>query len=465
MRTFFSLPVAVTAADLEAGDVDVAILGAPVDMGIGMRGAGNGPKTFREGLGIMPGGDLPHIHTGVAWKAELTAVDYGDAPIDPWSVERSMPPVRKLVREIASTGAIPIVIGGDHSLEYPDVAAIADVYGKENVGVIHFDAHYDAAGDGLSGHLITHAMPVYRLVEDGHILGKNYIQVGLRGYWPGEDGFRWMREKGLRYHTMAEIERDGWPAVMKRILWEANDGPEYLYVSFDIDVLDPAYAPGTGTPEPGGLTPREVFPLVRALCIEKNLVGFELVELNPLVDPGYTTTLNADRVVQECLTGIAMRKKGITDGGYLSPLTVDDGRSSDAVSRNGTMYFTYMDAPIGPFLLAGNGTALTLTSFSTGRRRNASRNRAGRKTRRRSRARSNSSRRIFPARRSSSIFRSNPAAQSSSAWSGTSCRKFRTDERKPTPRSRGESGARMRPALLAQRTVPTTCRSSFRATA
>jgi agmatinase len=125
---------------------------------------------------------------------------------------------------------------------------------------------------------------------------------------------------------MAEIEKDGWIKVMQRILEEANDGPEYLYISFDIDVLDPSYAPGTGTPEPGGLTPREVFPLVRALCTENNLVGFDLVELNPLVDPGYTSTLNADRIVSECLTGIAMRKKGIKDGSYLSPLTSSHNR-------------------------------------------------------------------------------------------------------------------------------------------
>ena len=330
VQSFFQLPIAVNQADLIAGEVDVAILGAEIDMGVGMRGAGEGPNALRSSLGVGGGGSLPHMHTGIAWKQELTAVDYGNAPIDRFSVERSMPMVRALVREIAETGAIPVVIGGDHSLEYPDVAGVADVYGKENVGVIHFDAHYDAAGGGYHGHLISHAQPIYQLIEEGHVLGKNYIQVGLRGYWPGEEGFRWMREHDFRYHTMVEIERDGWPQVMERVLAEANDGPEYLYVSFDIDVLDPAYTPGTGTPEPAGLTPREVFPLVRALCTENNLVGFELVELNPLADPGYTTILNANRVVQECLTGIAMRKAGITDGGYLNPLTVEDAVADPA---------------------------------------------------------------------------------------------------------------------------------------
>jgi agmatinase len=323
--SFFALPLAFTQEDLKAAEVDVAFMGAPIDMGVGMRGAAQGPPALRASIGVGRGSSRPHMHVGVAWKKELVAVDYGDAPIDLLSVERSMPPVRKMVREIAETGAIPIVIGGDHSLEYPNVAGVADVYGKENVGVIHFDAHFDA-GDSINGHLISHAQPIRRLIDDGHVLGKNYIQVGLRGYWPGEEGFKWMREKEMRYHTMAEIERHGWDAVMERVLDEANDGPEYLYISFDIDVLDPAYMPGTGTPESGGLTPREVFPLVRALCSENNLVGFDLVELNPLADPGYTTVLNSNRLVQECLTGIAMRKAGVTERGYLNPLTVDDER-------------------------------------------------------------------------------------------------------------------------------------------
>jgi agmatinase len=150
--------------------------------------------------------------------------------------------------------------------------------------------------------------------------------VALRGYYPDKETFEWLREQGLRYHTMAEIERFGFDKVMEDVIREANDGPEYIFVSFDIDALDPAYMPGTGTPEPGGLTTREAFPIVRRLCAESNVVGFELVELLPLADPGYTTVMNANRIVRECLTGIAMRKKGITEKHYLSPLTVDDGR-------------------------------------------------------------------------------------------------------------------------------------------
>ena len=320
--SFFGLPIAVTAEDLKAGKVDVALLGAPIDMGVGFRGAGEGPTAFRATRG--GGGSMEAL---INWRNELKAVDYGNAPIDQFSIERSVPCVVRLVREIADAGAIPVIIGGDHSLEYPDVAALAGKYGKENVGVIHFDSHYDAGPvSERRGHLITHAQPVRRLVDDGWILGKNYIQVGLRGSWPGPEGFEWMRKNSFRYHTMAEIERDGWTAVMARVLKEANDGPRNLFISFDIDVMDPAYTSGTGTPVPGGLTPREVFPLIRGLCAQQNMVGFDLVELAPTLDPGYTTALNAKQAVNECLTGIALRKKGLTDPRYLSPLTVDDRR-------------------------------------------------------------------------------------------------------------------------------------------
>jgi arginase family enzyme len=205
------------------------------------------------------------------------------------------------------------------------VAALTDVYGKGNVGVIHFDAHYDA-GKYLMGHLIGHGMPVYRLIEEGLVAGKNFIQVALRGYYPDESSFEWMRENNFRYHTMAEIEQRGFDAVVEDVIREAQDGPEYLFVSFDIDTLDPAFVPGTGTPEPGGLTPREAFKILRRLCAESNVVGFELVELAPMLDPTYVSAMNANRLLKECMTGVAMRKQGLTEPHYLSPLTVDDAR-------------------------------------------------------------------------------------------------------------------------------------------
>jgi len=331
--TFFKLPIALTPEDLKAGDVDVAIIGAHTDMGGGYRGAAWGPMAFRASPSTVGWGAfaMDHMLTLVNPFKELIMVDYGDAPVDMLSTERSMHAIREFIRQVAAvkrkdgTNVIPIIIGGDHSLMYSDVAGLADVYGKGNVGVIHFDAHYDAS-KRFFGHLISHGQPVYRLIEEGHVPGKNFIQVGLRGYYPDKESFEWMRQQGFRYHTMAEVEKRGWDDVMEDIISEAKDGPEYLFISFDIDVMDPAYTPGTGTPEPNGLTPRETFPLIRRLCAESNVVGFELVELLPYRASGYETVLNSERIVRECLVGITMRKKGIADKAYLAPLTVDDDR-------------------------------------------------------------------------------------------------------------------------------------------
>ena len=329
--TFFNQPVAMSPADLKASKVDIAIMGAVPDMGTGMRGAAHGPNAVRNSQVYGGyGARQPHLHTMVDPLQDLTVADFGNAPIDIMSTERSVHAIRSFVKSAAEVEinpgehVIPIIVGGDHSLMYPDVAALTDIYGKGNVGVIHFDAHYDA-GKYMSGHLISHGMPVYRLIEEGLVPGKNFIQVGLRGYYPDEKSFEWMRAQGFRYHTMGEIEDRGFPAVMEDVIKEAKDGPEYLFVSFDIDTLDPAYVPGTGTPEPGGLTPREAFPILRRLCAESNVVGFELVELAPMIDPTYVSALNANRLIKECMTGIAMRKKGLTDPHYLSPLTNSHG--------------------------------------------------------------------------------------------------------------------------------------------
>jgi len=332
MPTFFHLPVAMSPADLKASQVDIAILGAVPDMGTGMRGAAHGPNAVRNSQVYGGyGARQPHMHTMVDPLEDLVVADFGNAPIDVMSTERSVHAIRSFVRSAAEVEirpderVIPFIVGGDHSLMYPDVAALTDIYGKGNVGVIHFDAHYDA-GKYMQGHLISHGMPVYRLIEEGLVPGKNFIQVALRGYYPDEESFEWMREQGFRYHTMAEVEHRGWQAVMEDVIREAQEGPEYLFISFDIDTLDPAFVPGTGTPEPGGLTPREAFPILRRLCAESNVIGFELVELSPMLDPTYVSALNANRLIKECMTGIAMRKQGLTEPHYLSPLTTSHGQ-------------------------------------------------------------------------------------------------------------------------------------------
>ncbi|TWU37233.1 agmatinase family protein [Novipirellula artificiosorum] len=333
--TFFHKPIALTPEDLKVGKVEVAIMGAEL---VGDQRARTwGPTEMRnprtsEVYHNWGDWTVEDIHSGVNYLQEQVVCDYGDAPQEPFSLDRTSVEVRRMVREIAATEleggkhTIPIVIGGGHALMYPDVAGVVDVYGKGNVGVVHFDAHADYAGVAF-GHLLSHAIPVRKLIMEGLVPGKNFIQVGLRG--PNSidmDGIRWARSQGMRCHTMAEVEKRGWDAVLEDAIKEAKDGPEYLFISFDIDVLDPVYAPGTSTPEPAGMTIHDALRIVRRLCAETNVVGIEMVELRPDSDPGYITMLNCNAVLRQCLNGLAMRKKGHDSPHYLDPLTVDDGQ-------------------------------------------------------------------------------------------------------------------------------------------
>ncbi len=326
--TFFRAPVALCPDDLKAGNVDVAIMGASLDMSAGQRGTAWGPQAVRTGEVVTPWGELLSVaHPSVGeldFMQILKVVDYGDAPIDILSAERSILSVHRMVKEIAEAGVIPVIVGGDHSLMYPDVVAVTDVYGKGNVGVIHFDAHFDGI-PLLFGHYISHGGPVRRLIDEGHVKGKNFVQIGLNSAKPGAKDIEWMRKNQVRYHFMAEIDKKGWETVMKEALAEALDGPEYIFITVDTDVLDPAWAPGMGTPEPGGMSIRELFPILRALGVQNQVVGIDLVELNPLVDPTYRSKLVGVRILREILTGIAMRKKGIKDPMYLDKNWVDHG--------------------------------------------------------------------------------------------------------------------------------------------
>ena len=321
--TFFRLPVALGPEDLKAGKVEVAFFGASVDISTGQRGTGYGPLAVRMGdiVGAWGVGEtlaLGHPVAGdVDWTQELIAVDYGDAPIDILSQERSVLPVYEMAKEIMEAGAMPVTVGGDHSLMYADVAAAAAVYGKGNVAVIHFDAHFDGI-PLMFGHYLTHGAMVRRLIDEGHVNGEDFYQIGLNSVKPSGKDMKWMHASGLKFHFMQDIDERGWKAVMDEVLADIKKrGKEYVFISVDTDVLDPAFAPGMGTPEPGGLTIRELFPMLRASTIAHNVIGMEIVEVNPLVDTTYRSRQVAVRILRELMTGVALRKRGITDPYYI----------------------------------------------------------------------------------------------------------------------------------------------------
>src|SRR5439155_27174140 len=168
--------------------------------------------------------------------AELKLVDYGDAPVVPADAVRTHEAIERTVGEVVTAGALPIVLGGDHSIAEPDIRACAARGGP--LGLIHFDTHTDT-GTEVFGVELSHGTIMYRLVEQGHVDPKRYVQIGLRGYWPGEAEFSWQHERGITSMFMHDVREVGIRSVVERALAVVGGGPVFL--SVDVDVLDPAY--------------------------------------------------------------------------------------------------------------------------------------------------------------------------------------------------------------------------------
>ncbi len=279
---------------------DVAIVGAPTDDLVSDRpGARFAPRAIRA-ASCPPG---PHLEVGVDAFAELRIVDFGDAPVLPADPVHSHEAIEATVGQVLDAGAVPVVLGGDHSITEPDIRAVAARRGP--VGLIHFDTHTDT-GTEVFGVERSHGTPMYRLVEAGHVDPLRYVQIGLRGYWPGPDEFAWQEERGITSFFMHDVRDRGIRAVVAEALIAVGKGPVFLTV--DIDVLDPAFAPGTGTPEPGGMTVVDLLWAARTVASAVDLAGADMVEVIPTaVGSADITALAAERIVREILTGIALR--------------------------------------------------------------------------------------------------------------------------------------------------------------
>ena len=250
LPTFSKLPYVPTTEELQREKPDVAILGAPFDMGTTIRpGTRFGPRAIRMAAGYVGGSPVDAMYSlalGVRPFQVLKVVDFGDANCPPHSLELSHQAINEKVTEVLKAEALPIVLGGDHSITLPSATAVADAWGRGEVGIIHFDSHADTAPDSFGGTLIAHGSPMRRLIESGAVPARNFVQIGLRGYWPPEEVWQWMEAQGMRWHLMAEIEERGFDTVIEQAISEALAGPKYIYLSVDVDVLDPGFAIGQG---------------------------------------------------------------------------------------------------------------------------------------------------------------------------------------------------------------------------
>jgi agmatinase len=301
------------------GDADVVIVGAPFDGGTSYRsGARFGPSAMRAACYLEHDGSRPSMAMRVDGLRDLRVVDAGDVEMYSGDAIRSCASLEAVVQRVAEAGAIPLVLGGDHTVTWPDVTAVARAHGWGRVSVIHFDAHADT-GDIAFGSLVGHGQPMRRLIESGAARGDRFLQIGLRGYWPPPDVLEWMAEQGMRSYEMTEIVERGLDACLTEAFAIALDDCDGVFLSVDIDVCDPGHAPGTGTPEPGGLSARQLLDAVRRICYDLPVVGMDVVEVAPPYDHADITALLGNRVVLEALSAIARRRKDARDGTRWDP--------------------------------------------------------------------------------------------------------------------------------------------------
>jgi agmatinase len=323
---FLGIPRCDLADPASFHGADAVVIGAPYDAGASYRaGARFGPQAIRTTDYLPHDGERPHLALRVDPLKDLRVLDAGDVEMPGVEGKEPLDRLEAAVQAVADAGAIPIVLGGDHTITWPDVTGVARAVGWGRVSVLHFDAHADT-GDRQFGSLIGHGLPMRRLIESGACRGDRFLQLGLRGYWPDPPVLDWMAEQRMRSFEMHEIVRRGLTECLDEAFAIATDECEGVFLSVDIDVTDPGSAPGTGTPEPGGFTPRQLLDTVRRIAIELPVVGMDIVEVSPPYDSADVTAFLANRVVLEALSGIAYRRRGGTWDDI--PPSLLDGRSS-----------------------------------------------------------------------------------------------------------------------------------------
>jgi guanidinobutyrase len=286
--TFMRLPAQATAEGL-----DVAFVGIPMDIGTSNRpGTRLGPRQIRDESRML----RPYnMATGAAPFDHLHCADIGDVAINTFDLKKSVDIITDAYDRILATGALPLTMGGDHTLTWPILRAIRKKHGP--VALIHVDAHADI-NDTMFGEKVAHGCPFRRAFEDGCLINDKVFQIGLRGTGYSPEDFDWGRRNGW---TVIQAE-DCWHRSLKPLMADirAKIGDAPVYLSYDIDSLDPAFAPGTGTVEPGGLTIWQGLEIIRG-CAGLNLIGGDLVEVSPPYDPSGNTALIGANLLYEML--------------------------------------------------------------------------------------------------------------------------------------------------------------------
>jgi agmatinase len=307
--TFLGVPQANLEEPASYAGADVVVLGAPFDGGTSHRpGARFGPEAIRGTDYLAHDGSRPHLALGVDPLADMRVLDAGDVLMPAADMEGSLHRLEDAVHQVCQAGALPVILGGDHTIALPDATGVARHVGWGRVSVVHFDAHADTGESEFGGLLYGHGTPMRRLIESGAVRGDRFLQLGLRGYWPEPETLAWMAGQRMRSFEMTEVVARGLDACLDEAFTIATDDCDGVFLSVDVDVVDPGMAPGTGTPEPGGLTGRALLDAVRRVAMELPLAGVDVVEVSPPYDHAEVTAFLANRVVLEVLSGFLWRR-------------------------------------------------------------------------------------------------------------------------------------------------------------
>jgi len=298
--------------ELPERGVDVGILGIPYDNSVANRpGCRFGPRALRSAAFTS---GYHHLALGIDIQEWLTVIDTGDVHCPHGLTEVSHSNAFLGAREVARRADFSVFLGGDHSITWPTAAAVAETYGWGELGLIHFDAHADAAISSMEGNLASHATPMRHLLESGALKQGHFEQIGLRGYWPPPEVFEFIESQGGRWFLMEDVRTRGIDAVLDDVIERMVRNCSAVYLSVDIDVLDPSSAPGTGTPEPGGMSPIDLLHAVQRIALETPLVALDVMEVSPPFDHADVTVNNAHRVVFETLAALAYKKRALVGG-------------------------------------------------------------------------------------------------------------------------------------------------------
>lgn len=294
--TFMRTPL---VNDLDA--VDIGIIGIPYDGGLTCRtGARYGPREVRNQSSLMR---AINVTTGARPYEKARVGDLGDVRFtDLFNLERAIEDIERYFTAIAASNVVPLAVGGDHSVTYPILKAMARRFDSP-LGLLHIDAHTDT-WPPFAGSKFHHGAPFRLAADEGLIDPARTVQMGIRGGQNFADGLDYSRDQGMRVITIEEFEDIGWKAVAEQAKAIVGDGPVYL--TFDVDGLDPAYTPGTGTPESGGITMREAQRLLREFA-GVNIIGADVVEVSPPLDPSGMTAMNGATILFEILCLLAER--------------------------------------------------------------------------------------------------------------------------------------------------------------